>query len=144
MTTLAQNESDKPARGIWHTILRCKYCGERFGTEGAILIHKPAPAPKRSRQRKAGKPGKRSFCASERTMFRNGAWRGYAGVWWTVETGENDPTETFDIDDPQGAESNLFISDRSAYSNSAIPEFRKRYNGGVYSASVSKLRGALS
>ena len=137
-TTISQDQSEKPARGIWHTIVQCKYCRERFGTPAALAIHKPTPAPKRSRQRKPGKPVKRSLCASERTMLRKDAWRGYAGIWWTVESD--------DILDfaGQATENEAVILDKKGGCRTAIPEITKPHNGGGCSATVSKLRGALS
>lgn len=54
------------------TITRCTHCGETFGTRAALSIHKPGN------------------CRSEKTMRRAGAWRGYAGIWWTVDLGLDD------------------------------------------------------
>ena len=54
------------------TISQCTHCGELLGTRTTLLIHKP---------------GK---CRSEKTMQRAGAWRGYAGIWWTVDLGLDD------------------------------------------------------
>lgn len=53
-------------------LTKCTHCGETFGTRAARLAHRP---------------GK---CRTDKTMSRAGAWRGYAGIWWTVDLGLDD------------------------------------------------------
>ena len=135
MTTLTQFPSDEIAR-----VYRCKFCGERFGTLAALAIHKPAPAPSRSTQRKTGKKVKRSLCQSERTMIRAGAWRGFRGVWWTPDRGLDDQTETLPVCASQATENAMVILDKNGNRGSAMSENRKPHNGAGCSGTVSKLR----
>lgn len=117
-------------------VLRCRHCGDRFGTAEAFALHQPRPAEKRSRQLKQTGIVRRSLCASEKTLTRAGCWRGYAGVWWTVAT---DP-ETFENMGPQVLDSNVFILDKIGTRYPSTTPKPKPHNHAGSGASVSKFR----
>lgn len=146
MSAVEHLAGNMPARGVWHSIIRCKYCRDRFGTQAAFELHKPKPADKRSRQLKRTGKVRRFLCRGEKTLIRHGAWRGYGGVWWTVETDvgarENgrgaEGGEDTTFSNRQNVENTVVILDKIGTLDSAIPENRKPHNRAGFRASVSK------
>ena len=119
MLTILQDPSDKPARGILHTIRRCNYCGELLGTRAAWRFHNP----KRIADR----------CRSAQTMRRKRAWQGHGGIWWTTDLGWGDESLSLPI---EGAETRVNTGPELGQCGELIAKPQPRC--------LTKLRGALS
>lgn len=77
-------------------------------------------------------------------MLRGGAWRGFGGVWWTVDGGWSDETEGMPIVSLQAIENKGANLDKIATLGLGISEKRKAHNGAGLRASVTELHGVSS